>query len=392
MLRHRTRTAATLTLIAIATLPLNQAAMADSPAKSSETSRTVTSSSAGTVAKLTIPAKLTVPGAKKKIPWPGRGRARLQVVGIGELGHSGKGTRVPIASVTKVMTAYLVLRDHPLASGANGPRIRVTRAEAKEYARRKAAGETVVKVVEGERITERQALQAVLIPSGNNMADILARWDAGSKAAFVRKMNKTAKRLKMTSTHYADASGLSSKSRSTTADLLKLARVAMADRTFATIVRQKSATVPYNRMKNTNTLLGRHGIIGIKTGFTTPAGGCLLFATTKKISGKTYTIYGAYLGAAKLAKALNASDKLVVAGRSALKSTTLIPAGRSIATVTTSSGREVKLAPAKNFRAVGWSGLRYTLSLPSGLRRGQIPTTLTARTSAGKVTVALKAV
>ena len=237
MLRHPQRTVGTLALIVSGTLPLVSCSLPMEHAVAQPRATVAATASAATVAKLTIASTVTVPGAPKKIPWPGKGRARMQVVGIGELGHSGKDKSVPIASVTKAMTAYVVLHDHPLAAGRNGPTIRVTRAEAASYARRKAAGETVVKVVNGEKISQRQALQAMLIPSGNNMADILARWDAGSTKGFVNRMNSTAKRLGMNSTHFVDASGLNSKSRSSTADLLKLARVAMKDRTFAAIVK-----------------------------------------------------------------------------------------------------------------------------------------------------------
>jgi D-alanyl-D-alanine carboxypeptidase (penicillin-binding protein 5/6) len=103
-----------------------------------------------------------------KIPWPKTGHAQLQVVGIGVLGHPGNEKAAPIASVTKVMPAYLILRDHPLRFGQNGPKIRVTRVGAASYVHRKAAGESLVKVATGEEITERQALQGLLLASGNN--------------------------------------------------------------------------------------------------------------------------------------------------------------------------------------------------------------------------------
>jgi D-alanyl-D-alanine carboxypeptidase (penicillin-binding protein 5/6) len=345
-----------------------------------------------TVAVLALARTLTVPGAKKAMPWPKSGHARLAVAGVGPLGRSGDRKAAPIASVTKVMTAYVVLRNHPLPPGRKGPTIVVTAAEAATYARRKAQGESLVKVAAGERISQRQALQALLLASGNNMADILARWDAGSVRGFVRKMNLNAARLGMTSTSYADASGLSARSRSTTNDLLKLAPAAMADPTFAAIVRQKSATIPLNKIKNTNKLLGRHGVIGIKTGSTMAAGGCLLFAARQTVAGKKYTIYGAVLGASGpriLTRALASSDALVVAARKSLRSTTLIPAGRTVATLRGSDGRTLRLALARDLTVVGWPGLTYTLSLPSGLTPGQVPSAVIVRTPTKTLTLPL---
>jgi serine-type D-Ala-D-Ala carboxypeptidase (penicillin-binding protein 5/6) len=290
------------------------------------------------------------------------------------------------------MTAYVVLRDHPLPVGRKGPTIVVTAAEAATYARRKAAGESLVKVAAGERISQRQALQGLLLASGNNMADILARWDAGSVRGFVRRMNTNAARLGMTSTHYADASGLSANSRSTTNDLLKLAPAAMADPTFKTIVRQKSATIPLNKIKNTNKLLGRHGVIGIKTGSTMAAGGCLLFAAQRTVAGKKYTIYGAVLGASGpriLTHALASSDALIVAARKSLTSTILIPAGRTVATLKSSDGSTLRLTLDRDFTVVGWPGLTYTLRLPPGLTPGQVPTSLIVDTPAKTITLPL---
>jgi D-alanyl-D-alanine carboxypeptidase (penicillin-binding protein 5/6) len=314
------------------------------------------------------------------------------VAGVGLVGRSGNLRPAPIASVTKVMTAYTILRDHPLAAGQDGPRIRVLRSEAAAYARRRAAGESLVKVSASRPVTERQALQALLIASGNNMADILARWDAGSTRAFVRRMNADAALLGMTSTHYADASGLNPASRSTTADLVRLARAAMAGDTFAAIVRQQRASIPLNQLRNTNKLLGRHGIIGIKTGSTRAAGGCLLFAAHRVVGGRVYTVYGALLGAPGpkiLTHALAASDALVVAARAALVPATVLRAGQRVATVRKADGTVVSLALGRNLDVVGWAGQTYRLSLPRGLPPGQVPTTLTARTPARTLTVPL---
>jgi D-alanyl-D-alanine carboxypeptidase (penicillin-binding protein 5/6) len=290
------------------------------------------------------------------------------------------------------MTAYVVLLDHPLTPGRNGPTIVVSAAEAASYARRRAEGESLVKVAAGERISLRRALQGLLLASGNNMADILARWDAGNIPAFVARMNETADLLGMTATHYADASGLDARSRSTAADLLKLAPAAMADPSFATIVSQTSATIPLNKIKNTNKLLGRHGVIGIKTGSTRAAGGCLLFAAERTVAGQVYRVYGALLGAPGpriLTNALAASDALIVAARKSLRPAVLIPGGETLATVTTSDGKIVNLTVAEDLAVVGWTGLTYTLSLPPGLSPGEIPSTLIASTSAQSITVPL---
>ncbi len=326
------------------------------------------------------------------MPWPKAGQAGLEVAGVGELGTSGMQRASPIASVTKVMTALVVLRDHPLAEGQNGPVIRVTRAEADSYARRKRAGESLVKVKAGPTLTERQALQGLLIASGNNAADILARWDAGSIATFVTKMNALATNMGLPSTHYADTSGLNARSRSNPRDLIKLAGVAMRDSTFASIVQTRRASIPLNKIRNTNRLLGAHGVVGIKTGSTRAAGGCLLFAAQKLIGGRIYTIYGAVLGAPGpriLTHAFTSSNALIVAAAKALRSTTVLPQGTPVATVTHQDGTVVNLMLGRPLTVVGWPGQSYMLSLPPGLAPGQDPTAVTARTGAQAISIPL---
>jgi len=346
-------------------------------------------------AKLAINKRLTAAGPKPSLPWPTSGQAKVEIAGVGVIGHSGSTRSVPIASITKVMTAYTILRDHPLSSGQSGPKITVTAAEAAAYPDQKANGESVVVVAAGEKITERQALTGLLVASGGNMANILARWDAGSVPAFVAKMNRNARRLGMTSTHYADASGLSSGSVSTAADLLKLAPAAMAKPTLAELVGTQSTAIPLNPViNNPNTLLGVHGVIGIKTGTTTTAGGCLLFAARREVDGHTSTIYGAVLGisgdrSAIHSNARDAGDALVVGAGDSLHRIALLRAGQTVATLVDQKGVPVKLTVAKTVSVTGWSGQKFRFSLPTSLRTGRAPTKLTVHTPTRTFTVKL---
>src|SRR5436190_18292396 len=125
------------------------------------------------------------------------------------------------------MTAYLVLRDHPLRVGRDGPTIALTDADVADTDRRRRQEESVVSVAAGERLTELQALQALLLPSANNIAAVLARWDAGSDDRFVARMNDTARSLGMGSTYYTDPSGFDPATVSTAVDQLRLVNRAM---------------------------------------------------------------------------------------------------------------------------------------------------------------------
>lgn len=237
--------------------------------------------------------------ASDRRPWPGSGQAAVAVAGVGLVGTSGAvGRPHATASVAKVMDAYQVLLDHPLGPRDSGPTIVVERGEAAAYFAERFSGQTLVPVYSGERISERQALEAMLLPSANDMARILARWDAGSIRAFLGRENQTAARLGMTHTHFTDPAGVDGGTVSTAPDLVKLAQAAMAIPTLAHIVGETSATVPAaGTVHNSNPLLGHGGVIGMKTGWTGPAGGCLMFAAdVRGKSGAYRRVYGVVLG------------------------------------------------------------------------------------------------
>jgi serine-type D-Ala-D-Ala carboxypeptidase (penicillin-binding protein 5/6) len=228
--------------------------------------------------------------------WPEYGQAAVRI-GQSQIQAGPNQHAAPIASVAKVMTAYLVLRGHPLGVHDDGPTISLTDADVADTDRRGRQRESVVPIVAGEELTERQALQALLLPSANNIAAVLARWDSGSAARFVEHMNVTARSLGMTRTRYTDPSGYDDATVSTAADQLRIVERAMGLPMFANIVATASATLPVaGTVHNTNTLLGHNGFVGVKTGSDNAAGGCFTFRAIRWIDGKRTTITGVVLG------------------------------------------------------------------------------------------------
>jgi D-alanyl-D-alanine carboxypeptidase (penicillin-binding protein 5/6) len=228
--------------------------------------------------------------------WPAYGQAAVQV-GQSQVQAGPNQHAAAIASVAKVMTAYLVLRDHPLRPGQDGPTITLTDADVADTDRRRRQHESVVSIAAGEQLTELQALQALLLPSANNIAAVLARWDAGSADRFVARMNATARSLGMTHTRYTDPSGYDDATVSTAADQVRIVDRAMRLPVFASIVATPSATLPVaGTVHNTNTLLGLNGFVGVKTGSDAAAGGCFAFRAVRWIDGKRTTITGVVLG------------------------------------------------------------------------------------------------
>jgi len=229
--------------------------------------------------------------------WPAHGQAAFVQTGHSQIQAGPNQHAAAVASVAKVMTAYLVLRDHPLQPAEDGPTITLTDADVADTDRRRQQEESVVSIAAGQQLTELQALQALLLPSANNIAAVLARWDAGSQDRFVARMNATARSLGMSHTRYADASGYDDATVSTAADQVRIVDRAMRLPVFASIVATPSATLPVaGTVHNTNALLGHNGFVGVKTGSTAAAGGCFAFQAIRWIDGKRTTITGVVLG------------------------------------------------------------------------------------------------
>ncbi|MGW3202894.1 D-alanyl-D-alanine carboxypeptidase [Streptomyces sp. NPDC001135] len=337
---------------------------------------------------LTVKDSYTFDGTTD-LPWPSEGQGWMDGDGIGTMGHFGKQTPVAIGSVAKTMTSYIILRDHPLKPGEEGPKIKVDARAEKEGGYDKSGGESTLNTVKaGQYLTEKQALSAVMIPSANNIARLLARWDVGSEAAFVKKMNAAAKELGMTNTTYTDPSGLTPSTVSTAEDQVKLGRAVTKNPALVAITSAASWTDPTGKYwDNVNHLPFLIGAIGIKTGSTSVAGGNLLFASRKQVDGQTVTIVGAILGqhrGTSILKTVNdVSKTALLAAQNALTSTKILKKGDVVGYVDDQLGGHTPIVLTKDVPAVGWAGLKVKLSFTSG----KVPHTAKAGTKVGMLTV-----
>ena len=206
----------------------------------------------------------------------------------------------PTASVAKTMTALVVLEAHPLPPGQGGPVLTMTEQDVQDYRRIAASGGSYAPVSLGENLSERDLLLGLMLPSANNLALTAARWIDGSVPAFVARLNARAARLGMSHTHFADPDGLDPATTSTAADLLLLGAATAADDALLSVVSTVTATLPDGTVvTNLDTLLGADpGWLGIKTGWTPAAAGCLLFAARRTLvpGAPPLTVLGAVLG------------------------------------------------------------------------------------------------
>nr|WSY54122.1 D-alanyl-D-alanine carboxypeptidase [Streptomyces sp. NBC_00886] len=336
---------------------------------------------------LTADDSYTFDGSKADLPWPSEGQGWMDVNGIGTMGNFGKQTPVAIGSVAKAMTAYIVLKDHPLKSGEEGAKITVDATAEKEGGYDKDGESTLNTVNAGDVLTEKQALSAIMIPSANNIARLLARWDAGSETAFIKKMNDTAKALGMTNTTYTDASGLKETTVSSAEDQVKLGNQLVEIQALMDITKLPSWVDPSGKKwTNYNRLVPYNNSLGIKTGTTTAAGGNLLFAATKEVGGETAVVVGAILGqhTAPIIDTVNAVSKTaMLAAQSAMTSAKILKKGDVVGYVDDQLGGHTPVVVTKDVSAVGWAGLKVKLSFASDA----VPHTAKAGTKVGTLTV-----
>ncbi|MDJ1644686.1 serine hydrolase [Streptomyces pakalii] len=350
--------------------------------------------------ELTAKPTYAFEGGKTELSWPGQGQSAVMVDGVGSLGSEGAQKPAPIASVAKVMTAYVILQGHPLKGDEEGEKITVDQKAEDES---KRPDESTAPLTKGQELTQRQLLQLLMIPSGNNAARLLARWDAGSEDKFIDKMNDAAKDLGMTGSTYTDPSGLEKTTVSTATDQLKLAQAVMRNDVFRKIVDMPEVEIEGidGKIYNNNNLLLQPGVSGIKTGSSTPAGGNLLWSANTKVDGKVLWIYGAVMGQQagtgrvydSLELSLQNSLKLIKDAQEAATSTTVVKKGDVVGYVDNGFGGQAPVVATKNLKAVGWSGLKVELKvtdngkgIDQASKAGTEVGSVTVGTGTGKVT------
>lgn len=334
------------------------------------------------------PARYVVPGAAPSLPWPGVGSAAVGASGLGLIATSGGASPTPVASLAKVMTALVVLSDKPLAAGESGPTLVITDQDVATYTADAADQQSVVPVTAGERLSEFEALEALLIPSGNNIAETLARWDAGSVAAFVTKMNARATAMHLTNTTFADPAGLSTQTVSTPSDLVTLGIAAMQQSALAQIVALPQTTLPVaGVMYNVNSALGQNGIAGIKTGSGLDLGANFLFAAAVTVDGGQVTLVGCVMGQPTLDAAFSGAETLIGALRAAIRVRQVVGRNGAVGSYTTGWGSRTDLLATSDVTLVEWPGMtvRQQIEAPNLVVDGFVP----SGTPAGRLRITL---
>ena len=329
---------------------------------------------------------LSRPSEAVTLTWPAYGQSAAGELASGLLASTAAQTPRPIASVSKVMTALAIVRAKPLQKGQAGPTITLTAADVQIYNNYISNDGSVVKVVAGEKITQYQALQAMLLPSANNMADTMASWAFGSVMEYTKFANSLAISLGMKQTTIADASGFSPATVSTANDVLLLGQAALKEPVIAEIVNQSSAIIPVQgEIRNVNYLLGTGGINGIKTGNTEEAGGCFLVSASRTLSnGQKKTILAVILGAPSRNLAINDSRKIITQVEQNYVSILVAKAGQVVGYYSSDWGQTVPAVIRTDLSVLGWKGA----AIKPQIQLGNVSTPTLKGAKVGTVSVA----
>ncbi len=235
--------------------------------------------------------------APEPIAWPAGTSAAVVIPALG-VARSYHSAVVPIASLTKMMTAYVTLLRLPLDPGQTGPCLTVNADDVAYYRTITAQGQSSAAVATGEHLCENQLLAGLLIHSAGNYATMLANLAWGGTQAFVAHMNAEAQVLGLRQTHYVDVTGIGSGSVSTALDQGEMAATLMKYPVVRAIVDQPTVTLPVAGTLNSFTpFVGVGNVVGVKSGRTDAAGGCDVMAMSFDFAGSTQLAYAVVLGA-----------------------------------------------------------------------------------------------
>ena len=295
----------------------------------------------------------------KSINWPKTGQSAVGINGTNILETNAPNTPKPTASTAKLITALVVLSIKPVTGSDSGPVITLGPNDVALYTSYAGAQGSVVPVANGEKITERQMLEAMMLPSANNMADSLAIWAFGSLSNYSAAANSYVRNLGLRGTHIGiDGSGFSPTTTSTASDLVKIGEQVMNNEVLASIVSQKQATdIPLVPLaKNVNYLLGTNNIVGLKTGNTDQAGG--VYVSASKINlGSGITIITANLGSPTLPEAVNGSLPLILSSQQNVNNFSYLPKGNVVGQYFVPwENKSVNILTSENVSATAWGG------------------------------------
>jgi len=315
-----------------------------------------------------VPIELSVATPAVEQPtldFPEYGASGLGAIGYpGVLAQGGVTDPLPIASISKVVTALVVLDAKPLAPGESGPDLTFSSVDEDFYNEQVAQNGVVASVSAGQVMSQRNVMSLMLMASANNYAQSLAAWAFGSEAAYVDAARDWLARQGLTGTTIADATGINPANASTVPDLITLAKLAIADPVVSEIVGTANLEIPdIGLVENRNGLLGVDGVDGIKTGTLDEAGSCLLFSAEHTVGASTVTLVGVVLGGPDHSTINDAVRGLLAQADAGFREVTLTTEGDAFAQYDTPWGDTAEAVAAQTTTALVWSNAPVTVDV-----------------------------
>ncbi len=294
------------------------------------------------------------------LKWPPvQNQSAVGILGSSILDTHGNQQPAPTASTAKMITALVVLAQKPLQPGQQGPTITLNANDVAIYNNYVAQDGSLVQVQAGEKITEYQMLEAMLLPSANNIADSLAIWAFGSLKNYQQAANQYLDDQSLVETHVgSDASGFNPSTTSTARDLVRIGGLVMQNPVLKQIVAQPSAGgIPVvGNIRNVNFLLGQDNVIGVKTGNTDQAKGVFVSASKTAVNGKPVTILTSIMGSPTIYTALGDSVPIIQSAQANFKPVTVVSGGSTVATYHQPWGGSIRAVATKDLSLKAWGG------------------------------------
>ncbi|HEX5859917.1 MAG TPA: D-alanyl-D-alanine carboxypeptidase [Microbacterium sp.] len=290
---------------------------------------------------------------------------------------SGTNDPRPIASITKLITALVVLDAHPLDSADDpGPTLTFDKADHDLYDKYYVLGATIAAMPIGSSMSQRDALATMLIPSASNYAEAVSTWAFGSQGSFLRATREWLAANGLTGTTVVEPTGLDPRNTSTPTDLIAIGKLAAAHPAVAQIVAMPSLTLPGpGALYNTNELLGTEGISGLKTGNLGDGSHSLLYTASLDVGvGAPLSVTGVVLGGFS-DDSVNATILTLFASiRSGFHTVPIVSSGRDVGSVATPWGSTARVVVSDSASLLTWSDTPITATMetitPTSFRDG----------------------
>jgi D-alanyl-D-alanine carboxypeptidase (penicillin-binding protein 5/6) len=334
-----------------------------------------------------------VAGAAAQLTFPGYGGSAVGAVGYdGVLAQAGSTAPLPMASITKIVTVLVVLQAKPLSVGDEGPSVTMTSADVALYNHYLSLDGSVNAVRPGLVFTEHELLELSLVHSANNYAASLAVWAYGSMDAYIAAAKAWVASQKLPGMTITDPTGIDPADVATTTDLVELGKLALANPVVAAVVGTKSVTIhDVGKLDNTNSLIGSHGVDGIKTGTLNGAGANLLFSADYTIGGTPVTVVGVVLGGSDHKVLDTDIASLLDATKAGFHQVPLTTKGQVFASYTTEWKQQVTAVATKSTSILTWSSTPVTAAVRAEpvttAKTGQVVGSVVFTVGATKVTV-----